>query len=216
MILATRQLALALFGRSAPAGWTRPADFNTLKVCLYTVAPADDGTGGTEYAGSGYAPVAITVNDANFGIAGDVVSNIAEIQFPLLTGALAEFVAVVIKDNADVIRWVIPAGLLPVNFTGAAAGDTLTKTAHGFTDGLPMRGKALADLGLPGNLVADTTYFTRDTTANTLKLAATLGGAAIDLSSDGVIALRRWYGKSFAIDDRPVIPAGFLQFKLAA
>lgn len=38
----------------------------TLHVALFSVAPADDGTGGTELSYTGYARVAVTNNQTNF------------------------------------------------------------------------------------------------------------------------------------------------------
>jgi hypothetical protein len=43
--------------------FTPPA---TLYVALFTVAPADDGTGGTEVSGGSYARVAVTSNTTNW------------------------------------------------------------------------------------------------------------------------------------------------------
>lgn len=65
--------------------------------------------------------------------------------------------------------------------TGVAATDVVTSTAHGYSDGDPVAFSSLSG-GAP--LVNGTTYFVRDSTANTFKVAATLGGAAIDLTTD--------------------------------
>lgn len=60
--------------------------------------------------------------------------------------------------------------------------DTITEASHGRQNGDPV---TLSNAGgaLPGGLAAATTYFVRDVTANTFKLAATLGGAAVDITS---------------------------------
>ena len=215
MLLTTRQTILALLARTAPAGFTRPADWNTLNVGLFTTLPADDGTGGVEAAGSNYARVAIAALDANFGIAGDLVTNVAEIQFGLLTGSIGEIVGFGIWDNGGVLRHAQPAGDLPQAFTFDAGTDVFTRAAHGLLDKQMIRGFSLDGLALPGNIAANTTYFVRDGAAGSLKAAATEAGAAIDLTTTGAVLLRRWYGKSYGVDDRPVIPAGALKIKLA-
>lgn len=215
MLLALRQIILSLLLRTAPAGFTRPADYNTLNIGLFTTMPADDGTGGVEATGSSYARVAVAALDANFAIASDQVTNVAEIQFPLLTGSLLEVVGWGVWDNGGTLRWAQPAGDLPVAFV-AAADDTLTRAAHTFADKQTVRVIALEGLPIPTGLAANTTYYVRDAGASTIKLAATESGAAIDITAAGACLLRRWYGKTYAIDDRPVVPASALKFKLAA
>lgn len=69
-------------------------------------------------------------------------------------------------------------------FTAVAATDVLTVTDHLFVSGVSVR---VSNSGgaLPGGLAADTTYFVRDVSGDTFKLAATSGGAAINLTTDG-------------------------------
>ncbi|WP_438482728.1 phage tail fiber protein [Oleiharenicola lentus] len=216
MLLSYRQTILGLALRTVPAGYTRPASADTLKVCLFTTLPADDGSGGVEAAGSGYASVIVAALDANFSLVGDLVANIAEIQFPVLTGALPEIVGWGIRDSGNVIRWAQPCGDTPQAFVVQASVDTLTRAAHGLTDGMMARVFALDGLPIPAGLALNTTYYVVNSAAGTLKLSATIGGAAIDITADGAVFLRRWYGKAYAIDDRPIIPAGGLKFRLSA
>jgi hypothetical protein len=70
-----------------------------------------------------------------------------------------------------------------IAFTADPATDVLSATAHGRSNGEAVN---VASTGtLPGGLAAATQYFVRDATADTLKLAATLTGAAIDITSAG-------------------------------
>lgn len=69
-------------------------------------------------------------------------------------------------------------------FTAVASTDVLTSTAHGWIDGQPVTVRNVGG-ALPTGLSAATTYYVRDSATNTLKLAATVGGAAIDLTSAG-------------------------------
>ena len=73
----------------------------------------------------------------------------------------------------------------------AATDDIFTKTAHGLTDTTPVI--LSFSSGFTG-ITSGTRYFVRDADANTFKLAATSGGAAIDITVAGTQAeLRRTF-----------------------
>lgn len=65
--------------------------------------------------------------------------------------------------------------------TGVTSTDAITSTAHGYLDGDPV--KFVSKTG-GSSIVVGTTYYVRDKTANTFKIASTVGGAALDLGSD--------------------------------
>lgn len=67
-------------------------------------------------------------------------------------------------------------------YTADATTDIVTCPAHGFSNT-----QTIAFYGgtPPGGLVEGTTYFVRDATTDTFRVAATSGGAAIDLTSTG-------------------------------
>lgn len=64
----------------------------------------------------------------------------------------------------------------------STGSDTITESSHPLADGDAV---TLSNSGgtLPGGLSAATTYYVRDRTANTFKLAATPNGSAIDITS---------------------------------
>jgi Baseplate J-like protein len=68
-------------------------------------------------------------------------------------------------------------------FTVAAATDKLTSTAHGFSNGDAVVLRAGLTPGFP--LVHGVVAYVRDVEANAFKLALTVGGAAINITSDG-------------------------------
>lgn len=77
----------------------------TILARLWLVAPALDGTGGTECGGNGYAAAALSNNAGNFpaAVAG-VKSNAAAFQFPPATGTgWGAAVAISTHDNAGVM-----------------------------------------------------------------------------------------------------------------
>lgn len=59
--------------------------------------------------------------------------------------------------------------------------DTLTVTAHGYTDGRPVSFRRNNDGTVP--VTVNTVYYVRDSAANTFKIATTPGGAAVDLTT---------------------------------
>jgi hypothetical protein len=70
--------------------------------------------------------------------------------------------------------------------TGSADADTLTYNSHGLADTTPISfACATPSDVLPAPLQEGVTYYVRDTATNTFKVAATSGGAAIDLTTDG-------------------------------
>ena len=76
--------------------------------------------------------------------------------------------------------------------TGSAAADTLTKAAHGLTNGTPVM--IMSSVDIPAPLAIDTVYYVVGATTDTFQLAAVSGGAAIDLTSDGTGTIEVYTG----------------------
>ena len=86
-----------------------------------------------------------------------------------------------------------------IAFTATAATDLLTTaTPHGLTDDAPLT-VASSDT-LPGGLVAATTYYVVSTTSTTFKLAESIGGTAVDLTSTGTGTHTAYYGTASGND----------------
>lgn len=85
-------------------------------------------------------------------------------------------------------------------FTSAASTDLLTANAHGYADGDQV---ILSGLTASGPLAADTVYYVRNSSTNTFKLAAMLGGAAIDIAADGSGTV----AKLTALDEAAIVGA---------
>jgi hypothetical protein len=66
--------------------------------------------------------------------------------------------------------------------TGVAATDVISLTAHGYNDGDRVIFPALT--GGSGLTAGTTEYFVRDATADTFKVSATVGGAAVNFTTD--------------------------------
>lgn len=74
-------------------------------------------------------------------------------------------------------------------FTADADTDVLTSEGHGLSNGMEVFVNTFGTL--PAPLVAGTRYFVRDVTTDTFKVAATSGGAALDITSAGT-GTHRW------------------------
>lgn len=106
---------------------------------------------------------------------GDGYVQIAESDIPAVVGTATTILGTVadpeVFDTAN-------------TFTADAATDVITQTGNVLANGNSV---LVSNSGgaLPAPLVAGTVYFVRDKSGNTLKLAATSGGAAIDLTTNG-------------------------------
>lgn len=143
------------------------------QASLHTAWPGTTGTNEVTGGAPAYARKNITMNAA----AG---------------GARALLAAVVFDVPVTTVRWVgywnaavfIGAapngGATPKNFVAQPSSDLVYSVAHGFAD----TQKVVFFNGTPpAPLVEGTVYFVRDSTADTFKVAATSGGAAIDLAA---------------------------------
>lgn len=71
----------------------------------------------------------------------------------------------------------------PVTFTADDATDVISAAGHPYSNGDTVW--VSSDGTLPAGLSPETTYYVRDSTSGTLKLATTSGGAAIDITDSG-------------------------------
>lgn len=153
----------------------------TVYLELSTTVPTDAG-GVTPPAGGAYARTAITFAAAS----GRQIQNTATVTFPAATADWGTIVGWAIYDAGAGGNILFHGEFLATSkvFTALASTDVCTSTAHGYTD--TTRVQVEAENGtLPAGLADNTTYFIRDSAANTFKLALTSGGSAIDLTTDG-------------------------------
>lgn len=143
------------------------------KLALMSVL-GTDAAAGTEVAGGSYARQVIDWANAS----GGSKATAADITFAGMPATEVQGWAVF--DSTGATRkcyglWNTKIG------TATASTDLITVTAHGLTDGT----KIVFQSGYaPAGLTANTTYYVRDSTSNTFKVSATLGGSAIDITAD--------------------------------
>ncbi len=93
----------------------------------------------------------------------------------------------------NTVRWIVywkasaprcqaPNGGLPKEFVVTPTTDTVQSPAHGWSDTQPV---VFYGATPPAPLVAGTVYYVRDSATDSFKVAATAGGAAIDLTTAG-------------------------------
>lgn len=77
----------SMFGKTSNFGALASAP--SMYIALFTTAPAEDGTGGTEVSGGGYTRVATTATDWDTATLANpsAIDNAIEIAFPQATGA---------------------------------------------------------------------------------------------------------------------------------
>jgi hypothetical protein len=152
---------------------------NTDKLRLLSAA-ATESTTGTALSGGSYADQTLTFAAAS---GGSKATSAAQSYTNLVAGDIQGWSIV---DSAGTnTKWY---GLWnPQSGTAQATGDTVTLASHGLTNGQ----KIVFQAGYaPAGLTANTTYFVVGATTNTFQVAATSGGAAIDITSDA--ALVQW------------------------
>lgn len=140
---------------------------------LHTAFPGT--TGANEVAGGApaYAQKAITINAASGG------------QRLLNAGVTFDVPACTVKwvgfYNVGVFIGCAPnGGATPFNFMAVPSSDTVYAVAHGQSNGQKI---AFFNGTPPAPLVEGTTYFVVSAATDTFQVAATLAGAAIDLTA---------------------------------
>lgn len=73
-------------------------------------------------------------------------------------------------------------------------------TSHGYTDGEPINFRLYSGGTLPVGITTGTTYYVRDSTSNTLKIALLPGGTAVDITggiTNTTMAQTQWVGSGW-------------------
>lgn len=156
---------------------TRNQLINALSVTqlsLHSAYPGVTGTGELSGGTPAYVRKAVTVSTATGGIR-PIASSVT---FDVAAGTTVRWVGA--WDGATFKGCAPNGGSAARLFSVVTGTDTIVSTSHGWSDGQKIvffRGTP------PGGLTEGTVYFVRDATTDTFKVAATAGGAAIDLTS---------------------------------
>lgn len=132
-------------------------------------------TGANELSGSGYARQTTSFNAASSG-----VRTLATAEtFTVGAGHTVRWIGLWASST---FRGYSPNSGNPKEFTVNITTDVITCTSHGYSDT-----NTIVFYGgtVPAGLTEGTVYYVRDSTTDTFKVAATAGGAAIDLTGTG-------------------------------
>jgi hypothetical protein len=191
--------------------YVRPANVH---LALFSVAPTDAG-GGTEITGGAYPRKAVTNNSTNFPAASGGSKSLATPQaFDVVpSGGLADAVAFGIFDAAtggNLLRWGWLGSDAGKTFYGRASDNVLIAPGHTLVNNDQARVLARPGETLPAGISVGTTYFVVNVSGNTLQLSATQGGAAIDITADGVGLVAKITVKPLTEGDTPTFSGGSL------
>jgi hypothetical protein len=200
----------------------------TSYIALFTALPSDANAGGTEVSGNAYARKQTAGADWNAagGSAPASISNANSLSFPTASGG----------DWAPLGTPVIGWGLFDAasagnplffDYMGAfdwlpfstvdAAGDTIQCPAHGV--GADDRVVFSAEFGgtLPAGLTGGTLYYVRSggLTTDAFTVSTTSGGAAVNITGNGMGMVRKVLPKVIQNGDTPSFAAGQLVIKAA-
>jgi hypothetical protein len=139
----------------------------------HTAFPGTTGAGELSGGAPAYARKAVTINTATGGIR----SLNASIVFDVAAGSTVRFLGG--WNGPDFVGYFANGGATPKNFVAYPSTDTIGCPSHGYSDGDKV---AFVYGTAPAGTATGTTYFVRDSATDSFKLAATSGGAAIDLT----------------------------------
>jgi hypothetical protein len=135
-------------------------------------------TGANELAGSGYTRGVGSFNAAS----GAVRTLTAAVNVTIGTGQTVRWLG--IWQGGSFLGY-SPNGGNPKEFVVSISTDVVTCLSHGYVDTQKI---VFYGDTTPAGLTEGTIYFVRDATTDTFKVAATSGGAAIDLTGAGSAA----------------------------
>lgn len=141
------------------------------KASLHTAFPGTTGANEVTGGAPAYAQKAITMNAAS---AGSRLLN-AGVTFDIPASTIRW---IGYWNTAVFVACAPNGGATPKNFISVASTDLIYAPGHGWSDTQKI---TFFDGTPPSPLVEGTTYFVRDSATDTFKVAATSGGAAIDL-----------------------------------
>jgi len=159
--------------------WPAETKNNMLNGQPFTQASAHTGypgtTGANEVTGGApaYARQSIVVNTSSGGIR--ALNAAVVFDVPACTVRFFGY-----WNGSTFVGYAANGGATPKNFVALPASNLITAPSHGWSDGQKI---AFVYGTAPGGLATGTVYFVRDQTADSFKVAATLGGAVVGMST---------------------------------
>ena len=127
-------------------------------------------------------------DELDWQVAQELKGMVRDIEYSFLRGA---YVLPTDNNSARQTRGLLAAittnvsdygTTVAADFTATATTDVLTKASHGIANGTAI---LLTTITGGTGLAVNTVYYVRDTATNTIKVALTPGGPAVDITADG-------------------------------
>jgi hypothetical protein len=134
--------------------------------------------GANEVSGGTYARQGATWGTAT----GGGVTQTGNADVPIPAATTVKYVGYWNALTTGTFKGAAPVGGTPMEYWVDATADTINRNAHGLANGTRV---VFLNGTAPGGLTEGTEYFVVNTATNSFKVAATLGGTAIDLTAAG-------------------------------
>lgn len=162
----------------------------SLYVSLHTADPAEAGDQtSNEATYTSYARVAVARTAGGWTVAANQVSNAAAINFPACTGGtntITYFGVGASSAGAGKLILSGPLGSALGPFLGENSSDVISIKGHGLVADDRISFFPIPNAALPAGITEGQLYFVKTTPdADSITIAATSGGATIDLTGDG-------------------------------
>ena len=155
-------------------------NFGGTYLALHTAYPGDSGANETSGGSPAYARKQGTFASATGGSKSLSSPQTFDVFGSVGTPVTLRFVGRWSAATAGTFLGCLPLGGTEKEYAVDTATDVITCNAHGYADTTKI---VFTNGSAPAGLTEGTVYFVRDSTTNTFKVAATSGGAAIDLTA---------------------------------
>lgn len=205
------------------AGLQNSAANGSLYLALHTAWPGRGGSqNGSEASYTGYARKAITRDGTGFSVSSGVLTIVAEQLFGENTGASAQEVRFwtlgVASSGATKVLYgghLAPASSDPREAIGTASSDNiLVGTGHGLAvNDEVVFYDLIGGASLPGGISEGTIYFVISVSTDTIQISTTLGGGALNITSNGAGLIGKVQVQNVKVGDRPRLAASTVLHK---
>jgi len=187
-----------------------------LFVALHTADPGETGDQTTsESAYTGYARVSVARTSGGWTVTNNQVVNAAAITFPACTAGssrVTHWSVGVATSGASKILYRGPIAAAQVVATGKASDDIVRAPGHALAVNDEVAVVAIPGATLPGGLTDGALVFVSSVSGNDLTLSATAGGATLDITTDGGLALQKEAAVTIStVNTPPTIAVGALK-----
>lgn len=205
---------LAMAGYGDTNGPQPSATAGNLYVSLHTGDPgASDDQTVNEANYTGYARIPVARSGAGWTVTGNQVVNAADVTFGLCTAGSNTI------THVGVGTLLTGAGHLPYSFplisnyydaTAKASSDVITAPGHTLIVNDPIEFVPAPGGTLPGGISVGTVYYVKTVSGNDITISATVGGATLDITTDGSFVVGKIGTLAVSVNITPQFLAGAL------